>query len=163
MMLSPHFTLTEMATTSTGLPNNPPAWAVEKLRKLCEQLLEPLRAVWNCPIRIDSGYRSEAVNAAVHGSARSQHRAGQAADIVPVGPNLVDAFSWIATLAPTLPIGQAILYVCDGFIHLSIDEGPAPRRQLLVCVDPSRKARLVPWATWREDRDHKPAPQAMTV
>ena len=161
MNLSPHFTLLELTVTSTGLENNPPAWAVEKLRKLCEQLLEPMRTVWDCPIRIDSGFRSEAVNAAVHGSARSQHRAGLAADVVPVGLDLVDAFSWIATLAPTLPIGQAILYVCDGFIHLSIDEGPAPRRQLLVCADPTRQAKLVPWREWREKNDHTSGPGAM--
>lgn len=82
--LSEHFTLREMCQSGTAIRKNinntPDAKTVERLRALCQNVLEPLRRRFGV-IRITSGYRSEALNKAVGGVANSQHLRGEAADI----------------------------------------------------------------------------------
>lgn len=79
--LSQNFTLAEMIVTSTGLPNDPGPVELENLRQLTVNVLQPLRFQYGMPIRVNSGYRSAAVNSAVGGSQTSQHCLGQAADL----------------------------------------------------------------------------------
>lgn len=81
MNLSKNFTLKELTKTNTGLPNNPSDIEIERLRLLCEKVLQPLRDVFGAPIIVNSGYRSPAVNKAVGGVPTSQHMKGEAADI----------------------------------------------------------------------------------
>ena len=52
----------------------------------CRQLLEPAREAIGCPIIVNSGFRSEAVNRRVGGVRNSQHLQGCAADIRPKDP-----------------------------------------------------------------------------
>lgn len=84
MRLSKHFVLREFTLSGTairyGIDNTPSATEVERLRVLCDNVLEPLRRRFGV-LRITSGYRSERVNRLVGGSATSQHRLGEAADI----------------------------------------------------------------------------------
>lgn len=84
-VLSPHFCLDEFTKSSTaikhGIQNNPPQEAVENLRRLCANTLEPLREALQLPVVITSGFRTKALNDILaHASERSQHMAGQAAD-----------------------------------------------------------------------------------
>lgn len=81
MNLSKNFTLKELTKTSVGLPNNPTEVEVERLKLLCEKVLQPLRDKYGNPIIVNSGYRSPAVNKAVGGVSSSQHARGEAADI----------------------------------------------------------------------------------
>ncbi|MDR0692348.1 MAG: peptidase M15, partial [Prevotellaceae bacterium] len=53
----------------------------ENLTNLVDKLLDPVREQWGKPIRVNSGYRSMAINMAVGGAATSQHLKGEAADI----------------------------------------------------------------------------------
>ena len=87
--LSEHFSLAELCKTSAKTPdgNIPSRVHIENLKRLCGWL-EMLRSRWNMmygegdePIIINSGYRSEAVNAAVGGVKGSNHLTGCAADI----------------------------------------------------------------------------------
>ena len=84
MKLTEHFTLKEFVISATairnGLDNTPPAEEVQRLRKLCENVLEPLRMHFGA-IRITSGYRSYRVNELIGGARTSQHLYGEAADI----------------------------------------------------------------------------------
>jgi hypothetical protein len=84
MRLSPHFTLSELtrseAATRGGFSNAPSAEATENLKALCEVILEPVRAHFGKPIRVNSGYRGPQANAAVGGATSSQHCKGEAAD-----------------------------------------------------------------------------------
>ena len=84
LRLSPHFTLGEMTDSGTArerhIDNTPTPEAVDNLRALCCEVLEPLRSRFGRTI-ISSGYRSRALNEAVHGAANSQHLRGEAADI----------------------------------------------------------------------------------
>lgn len=85
MKLSEHFTLSEFehSTTATklGIDNRIPESLIPNLRRLCRQVLEPLRAHAGQPVTISSGYRSPALNRAVGGTQRSYHLQGRAADI----------------------------------------------------------------------------------
>lgn len=130
MRISEHFTREELTRTGRDLPNSPSAGELEALADLCARVLEPVRAALGVPLRVTSGYRSPAVNAAIGGARASQHLRGEAADLIPVGLDPEEAMRRIATLAPQIPLGQAILYR-SGFLHLSIDRRGTPRRQLL--------------------------------
>lgn len=86
VQLSPHFRLSELLASNTakarGLDNDPSAEVLANLKKLCVEALEPIRAAVG-PLRINSGYRSDAVNKAVGGSTTSAHSFGLAADLHP--------------------------------------------------------------------------------
>jgi hypothetical protein len=86
VQLSPHFRLSELLASNTakskGLDNDPPPEVLANLKSLCEHVLEPIRAKVG-PLRINSGYRSDAVNKAVGGSTTSAHSFGLAADLHP--------------------------------------------------------------------------------
>ena len=86
MQLSPHFRLSELLDSGTArkhkLSNDPSPEVLANLKLLCEQALEPIRAKVG-PLKINSGYRSDAVNKAVGGSTTSAHSFGLAADLHP--------------------------------------------------------------------------------
>ena len=127
--MTPHFTLAEFTRTGTGLPNEPMPSHVAALTSLCLHVLEPIRTLLGVPLRVTSGFRSSAVNAAIKGAAGSQHLKGEAADIVPVGMDVETAMARIA--AARIPVDQLIVYPRGGFIHVSYAAGKAQRRQLL--------------------------------
>lgn len=81
MKLSKNFSLNEFLVTSTGIANIPTKEVIENLRKLCVNVLQPLRDMYGKPIIITSGYRSPKVNKAVGGSKTSGHMLGTSADI----------------------------------------------------------------------------------
>ena len=88
MHLSEHFQLGELCKTNvkTADGNIPSHVAIENLKNLCENWLEPLRQRYNKPILINSGFRSEAVNKAIGGVKGSNHLTGCAVDIRVTGP-----------------------------------------------------------------------------
>lgn len=85
-MLSPHFSLAELISSETAsrlaLDNTPNYIARANLAYLCAHVLEPAREELHAPITVTSGYRSAAVNRAVHGVKNSYHLTGSAADLV---------------------------------------------------------------------------------
>lgn len=146
-MISPHFSFAEMTTTSTGLDNRPPASAVSSLVALATTVLEPWRALVG-PLRVNSGYRSPAVNAAVRGSRTSDHMAGRAADVAPLATTLADA--WDALVDGGFPVDQAIIYVRPsgrGWIHVS-HRASGNRASFLVQPGPSAYPAYVPLADY---------------
>lgn len=81
MNLSKNFTLAELTVTNQQLPNMPGANEIQNLTVLCSKILQPLRDQLGKPIKINSGYRSTAVNKAIGGAPTSQHCTGEAADL----------------------------------------------------------------------------------
>ena len=83
-MLSEHFSLEEMTRSGVAIrmriDNNPDEEQVENMRQLCRNVLEPGRRRFGVT-RITSGFRSQALNAAVGGAPDSQHLRGEAADL----------------------------------------------------------------------------------
>jgi uncharacterized protein YcbK (DUF882 family) len=81
MNLTENFTLAELTTTSTGLPNQPNAEQLENLRALAKKVLQPVRDLLGQSITVNSGFRSVSVNISVGGAKTSQHCKGEAADL----------------------------------------------------------------------------------
>ena len=85
MKLSEHFKLSEFTNSSTatarGIDNTPNEQQIANLKRICEEILEPLRAFAGQPIIIGSGFRCPALNKAVGGVKNSQHMTGEACDI----------------------------------------------------------------------------------
>ena len=85
MKLSKNFSLNELTYSSTAnyhkVDNTPDRWALDNLKKLCNEVLQPIRDKWDDSIFINSGFRNPIVNRLVKGSTSSQHLKGQAADI----------------------------------------------------------------------------------
>jgi zinc D-Ala-D-Ala carboxypeptidase len=87
------------------------------LKRLCENVLQPLRDHLKTPIKINSGFRSEAVNTAIGGSKTSDHMKAMAADIH--CSNFPKAFAFLKTLK----FRQLIQYGDNfRFIHVSYNE-----------------------------------------
>jgi len=105
MNLSEHFTLEEMLHSNTAekkhIENRINAVEVNNLVRLCEAVLEPLREHFGVPIKINSGFRCRALNAAVGGAPNSYHTKGRAVDI-PMKPG------WLAYIRDHLPHTELI-------------------------------------------------------
>jgi hypothetical protein len=129
--LSDNFTLFEMCWSETAnrlhLRNEPRPDVVERLRALCENVLQPIRDHFCEPVIIHSGYRSPDLNAVLGGAANSQHQYGEAADFHVKRINLEDAMRWIAE--SDLPFDQAIIE--PGWIHISHAYDRDQRREAL--------------------------------
>lgn len=80
-----YFTFDELTASHTaqrlGLDNTPDETAVNNLYRLVRLVLDPARQRLGMPIRVNSGYRSVALNRAVGGVRNSFHLSGRAADI----------------------------------------------------------------------------------
>lgn len=112
--ISENFALSEMITTSTSIENK-----IESLEHynnlvlLVNNLIQPIRNKFG-RIRINSGYRNQAVNKAVGGVQTSQHTKGQAADLKPLEAELRAVFEYVRD---NMVFDQLILY--PNFIHVS--------------------------------------------
>jgi hypothetical protein len=130
MFLSTHFTLEEMTVSQEavrrGLDNRPKQEHISNLQKLCNEILEPLRAKIGKPIIVSSGYRSPAVNAAAGGSKTSDHMEGKAADIIVPGMTPLQVCQVIATI--NLPYKQ-LIQEFGAWTHVSV--APPMKREIL--------------------------------
>ena len=99
MQLSKHFSLEEMTRSMVaarkGIDNTPGAGEIKNLENVCYEILEPVRAHFDKPIMVSSGYRSEALCEAIGSKKTSQHAKGQACDFEINGiPNIKVAY-WL--------------------------------------------------------------------
>lgn len=67
------------------IENEPNDEQLENMKLLAKEVFEPLREWVGGPIRINSMYRSEDLNAGLNGSLKSSHLKGQAMDITSMG------------------------------------------------------------------------------
>ena len=85
MRLSKNFNLSEFTKSNTasrlGLSNIPTSDHVVNLKRLCDNILQPLRNGLGHSICVSSGYRGEQLNEAIGGSKTSDHCFGKAVDI----------------------------------------------------------------------------------
>ena len=138
MQLSKHFKLEEftksMTATRKGISNEPGSGDIKNLENVCYEILEPVRAKFDKPITITSGYRSEELCEAIGSKKTSQHSKGQAVDFEIAGvPNIQVAY-WLQN---NVDFDQLILefYKKDdpaaGWIHVSYNETGSNRKQVL--------------------------------
>tara|TARA_R110000744_G_scaffold141321_3_gene252710 strand:- start:332 stop:790 length:459 start_codon:yes stop_codon:yes gene_type:complete len=85
MNISNHITYAESIHSNTakrrGIDNTPNPTQVEAMKLTAEKVFEPLREWVGGPIKVNSFYRSVALNEKIGGVASSQHCKGQAIDI----------------------------------------------------------------------------------
>ena len=104
MNLSRNFTLQELIKSDTAIRldinNNPNSGQIEKLKALCENILQPVRDHFG-RVKVTSGFRSVELCLAIGSSERSQHARAEAADFECPGVDNVELFEWIKNnLAP---------------------------------------------------------------
>lgn len=84
-MISQHISEKEATKSITalrlGINNTPNGDVLSNMKEIAERVFEPLRAWVGGAIKINSFYRSTALNEAIGGSSRSQHCQGKAMDI----------------------------------------------------------------------------------
>jgi hypothetical protein len=125
MNLTRNFSLLELTKSDTairkGIDNNPNADQVEKLKLLCENILQPVRDHFG-RVKVTSGFRSPELCTAIGSSVNSQHARAEAADFECPGVDNVELADWIHK---TLPYDQLILEFYtpgepnSGWIHCS--------------------------------------------
>ena len=125
MDLSRNFSLQELIKSDTairkGIDNNPNADQIEKLKGLCENILQPVRDHFG-RVKVTSGYRSVDSCMAIGSSSNSQHAKAEAADFECVGVDNAELADWIKD---NLPYDQLIVEYYtpgepnSGWIHCS--------------------------------------------
>jgi hypothetical protein len=150
MKLTENFSLAEMIKSETalrqGLDNTPGEEELENLRKLAENVLQPVRDAYGKGVKVNSGFRHPDVNAAVGGSRTSDHCKGQAADIEIPGVANADLAQWISE---NLEFRQLILEFYtpgipdSGWVHVSYVEGDN-KKQVLTAMKENGKTVYKP-------------------
>jgi hypothetical protein len=139
MKLSENLELAEVIRSESakkrGINNIPTPEHIENLKKLAENIFQPIRDHFNVPIHISSGYRSKALNTAIKGSLSSQHCQGEAIDIDMDGTSITNAqiFNFIKD---NLDFDQLIWEFGTKFnpdwVHVSYESTGKQRKQILV-------------------------------
>ena len=154
MQLSKHFKLQEFEKSSTatrlGIKNKAGSGEIKNLTDLCYAVLEPVRAKFEKPIIVTSGYRSEELCVAIKSSKTSQHTKGQAVDFEIAGVSNLQVALWIQN---NCDFDQLILEFWNedegansGWVHCSYNEG-SNRKQVLT-FDGKEFKNGLPDAKW---------------
>ena len=158
MQLSKHFKLEEftksMTATRKGIDNTPGAGDIKNLENVCYEILEPVRAKFEKPITVTSGYRSETLCEAIGSKKTSQHAKGQAVDFEIAGiPNIQTAY-WLQN---NVDFDQLILEFynkddpASGWVHVSYNESGSNRKQVLT-FDGKKYDNGLPVERWQGKR-----------
>ena len=98
MNLSRNFTLQELIKSDTAIRldinNNPNSGQIEKLKALCENILQPVRDHFG-RVKVTSGFRSEQLCIKIGRSVNSQHARAEAADFEVMGTDNAELADWI--------------------------------------------------------------------
>jgi zinc D-Ala-D-Ala carboxypeptidase len=138
--ISPHFDLSEFVVSQTaarqGINNTPSPGIVAALTRTAA-LLEQVRSILgDKSIRISSGYRSAALNAAVGGAPNSRHVDGLAADFI--CPDFGDPLAICQKLAgqPGLAFDQ-LIHEFTSWVHIGLAPAGQPVRHQVLTIDSS--------------------------
>ena len=126
MQLTENFTLEEMIYSSTakfkGIRNIPSSEESLSLKRLCEEILQPIRSKFGSAITVTSGFRNKLLNKAVRGAENSQHTRGEAADIVCNDNKKLWDLICEMILAGEITVGQLIDEKSLRWIHISLPD-----------------------------------------
>ena len=161
MQLSKNLALAEVTRSETakrkGISNMPTPEHIENFKKLAENVFQPIRDHFGCPIHISSGYRSEALNKAIGGAGKmvngkyipsSQHCTGEAIDIDMDGTSITNkqVFDFIKE---HLEFDQLIWeFGTDAnpdWVHVSYESTGKQRKQVLKAVKKGSATSYVPF------------------
>ena len=158
MQLSKHFKLEEftksMVATRNGIDNMPGSGEIKNLENVAYEILETVRAKFEKPIIITSGYRSPKLSEAIGSKTTSQHCKGMACDFEIIGvPNIQVAY-WIQN---NVDFDQLILEFWKkdeanaGWIHVSYNEKGVNRKQVLT-FDGKTYSNGLPEMEWKDGK-----------
>ena len=137
MKVSEYFTLSEFTKSQTaeryGIDNTPDDAQIERIKILCENVLDPVRIHFGKSFSPSSGFRSEELCLKIGSKTTSQHAKGEAVDFeIPGVDNRVVA-EWIVD---NLKFDQLILEFYtpgvpdSGWVHVSY-KGEGNRNEVL--------------------------------
>ena len=112
--MTTHFSFEEL-TNIESYPDLVPqnmadARRFEKQMRYTACTLEEIRKVLGVPMKVTSGFRNNALNKAVGGSATSGHTKGLCADFIPLGLDITDAFAMIQNSRDKCPSLKKCIY-----------------------------------------------------
>ena len=137
MNLTKNFSLSELTKSQTaerkGIDKTPSAEHQENLKKLCENVLQPVRDHFEQVVSVSSGYRSPELCTAIGSKITSQHARGEAADFEIFGVSNKNLADWIHY---NTNYDQLILEYWkesdpnSGWVHCSFSEGQNRKQYL---------------------------------
>jgi hypothetical protein len=146
MQLSKHLSRAEFersdAATNYGISNSMNSGQLAKAMALAENCFEPIREHLAKPIKVNSGYRSPAVNKRIGGALTSQHSLGEAIDL---DLHDRDLFEWIIDNV----VFDQLIYEAGNdteaaWFHISYREGHN-RKQVLRMIKKGGKSTYIPY------------------
>ena len=150
MNLTKNFSLLELTKSQTaerkGIDNTPSTEHQENLKKLCENVLQPVRDHFEQVVSVSSGYRSPELCTAIGSKITSQHAKGEAADFEIFGVSNKELADYIHE---HLDYDQLILEYWkesdpnSGWVHCSYSESNN-RRQYLRAYKENGKTKYEP-------------------
>lgn len=143
LKLSENFSLYELTYSPTAearkIYNLPDEAGIERLRQVCEHILQPVREHFGKPVHVNSGYRSLALNTIIKGAKSSQHLKCEAADYEIEGISNRELAHWVAA---NLQFDQVILEFHNnlndpnsGWVHTSYVAPPRKNRKQQLTID----------------------------
>jgi zinc D-Ala-D-Ala carboxypeptidase len=149
-MISKHISEKEAVKSITalrlGLNNTPDGDTLNNMKLLAEKVFEPLREWVGGPIKINSFYRSTALNSAIGGSSRSQHCQGRAFDLDDIYGHKTnkEMFDWIKE---NLSFDQMIWEFGSeenpDWVHVSYVDEEKNRNRILKAVRDNGKTKYI--------------------
>ena len=149
-MISKHISEKEATKSVTalrlGIDNTPNGDSISNMKLVAEMVFEPLRQWVGGPIKINSFYRSPALNEAIGGSPKSQHCQGRAMDIDDVYGHKTnkDMFDWIKN---NLDFDQMIYEFGNeenpDWVHVSYVNEDKNRNRILKAVRDDGKTKYI--------------------
>jgi hypothetical protein len=146
MQLSKHLSRAEFersdAAIKHGINNSMNSGQLAKAMALAINCFEPIREHLGKPIRVNSGYRSPAVNKRIGGALTSQHSLGEAIDL---DLHDRDLFEWIIDNV----VYDQLIYEAGNdteaaWFHISYREG-RNRKQVLRMIKKGGKSTYIPY------------------
>jgi zinc D-Ala-D-Ala carboxypeptidase len=149
-MISKHISEKEATKSVTalrlGIDNTPNGDSISNMKLVAEMVFEPLRQWVAGPIKINSFYRSPALNEAIGGSSKSQHCQGRAMDIDDVYGHKTnkEMFDWIKN---NLDFDQMIYEFGNeenpDWVHVSYVSEDKNRNRILKAVRDDGKTKYI--------------------
>ena len=137
MKLTENFSINELTKSQTaerkGIDNTPGTEHQENLKKLCENVLQPIRDHFEQVVSVSSGYRSPELCTAIGSKTTSQHARGEAADFEIFGVSNKELADYINE---NLEYDQLILEYWkesdpnSGWVHCSYSAGNKRKQYL---------------------------------
>lgn len=154
MKLSKYVSIGEVTYSDTakrkGIDNTPTAEHLENLKVICTEVFDKVREHFAVPLYISSGYRGKELNAAIKGSASSDHCKGRALDLdQDYRGNGVTNRQVFDYIKDNLEYDQLIAEGSNGkgdllWVHVGYRKGEN-RNQTLIAVFKNGKATYLPY------------------